>query len=102
MEIFSKRRNSYYFRIQGVQRALEVRENQFLIDLEKGLKDEYEKILIQKVLWYQKSLCKWNLLWDKNTKYFYTITIIHRRKNKISSLKCSDREWCIKQESLKS
>lgn len=89
-------------RLQGIQRAHESNENSGLFELEKELKTEYERILFQEeLLWYQKSRCKWNLLGDRNTKYFHTKTIIWRRKNRIMALRDPNRAWWTDQEVLK-
>ena len=38
---------------------------------------------------------------DQNTKFFHSLTIIQRRRNKIECLKNDQDEWYYKQQRLK-
>ena len=51
--------------------------------------------------WYQKSRSKWLLFRDKNTKYFYLITVIYKKRNSIENLRNDNGEWIDNDEKLK-
>lgn len=61
--------------------------NHFLESLEKELVHEYDKVLEEEeIIWYQKSRMNWSQNGDKSTKFFYSMTLTRRRRNKIESL----------------
>ncbi|OMP05267.1 reverse transcriptase [Corchorus capsularis] len=75
-------------RLKGIERSLSINHNQFLVNLQKDLIEEFNGILKQEEdLWKLKSRIDWNVDGDKNTSFFHATTVIRRRRNKINSLK---------------
>ncbi|KAK8677516.1 hypothetical protein V6N13_143050 [Hibiscus sabdariffa] len=82
-------------RLRGVQRALCCRRSSYLRQIEDDLLIELERILDQeKILWRQKSCSNWISLGDRNTTYFHRKATIRKQRNKISSLKVYNDDWC--------
>ncbi|KAL8141825.1 hypothetical protein V2J09_014857 [Rumex salicifolius] len=78
-------------RIEGLQKTIERRNCQGLIDLDGKLREELDIILKEEeTLWFQKSREKWIAYRDRNTKYFNASTVVRRRKNKIDALRIDD------------
>lgn len=64
------------------------------MELEGDLQRELNEVLNQEQeLWALKSRMNWMVLGDKNTSFFHVSTIIRRKRNRISCLKNSVREW---------
>lgn len=99
--IFSKKR-SLLARLNGIQKALSLRSNPFLENLELALQKEYQQVLSQEeLLWFQKSRAEWIKDGDRNTRYYHTKTIIRRRRNKVLSLRNSEGDWIFDQSLLR-
>lgn len=74
--------------LHGISRSLSNGWNPFLINLQKELLVEYERVLYQEeVLWLQKSRCKWLKHGDKNTTFFHGTTIFRRKRQRIEAYK---------------
>lgn len=58
--------------------------------LRLNLDEQYQR---EQILWKQKSRDSWLIQKELNTKFFYTLTIIRRKRNSISSIKNSDHLW---------
>ena len=72
-------------RLRGVQTALSTNPNNFLVGLEKELRLEFTEILkLKEELWAMKSRITWLVEGDRNTSFFYTSTLVHRRRNRIT------------------
>jgi len=90
-------------RLVGVQNCLEEQPTDSLAMLEKHLWKEYNMVLQQEELfWYQKSREKWVQCGDRNTKFFHTMTMARRKRNKIHSLFLQNRNWCTEDKILQS
>ena len=77
-----------------VQGLLDHSHTNALLDREAALLKEFEVVLEQEeMLWFQKSREKWVALGDRNTKYFHTLTVVRRRRNRIEMLKNEDEVW---------
>lgn len=64
------------------------------MELEGDLQRELNEVLNQEQeLWALKSRMNWMVLGDKNTSFFHMSTIVQRKRNRISCLKNSVREW---------
>lgn len=78
--------------LKGVMRALDARTTVGLLRLKSMLKKEWTNVLLQEeLLWMQKSREHWLGFGEKNTKFFHTLTLVRRRRNKIEMLKDEDR-----------
>jgi len=56
----------------------------------------------EELFWYQKSREKWVQCGDRNTKFFHTMTMARRKRNKIHSLFLQNRNWCTEDKILQS
>lgn len=89
-------------RLRGIQKALErPHPPDTLILLEKELIEEYENICLrEEMLWMQKARAQWINDGDRNTKYYHTKALLHRRRNNISMLKDDNGMWESDQSKL--
>jgi hypothetical protein len=105
-EIFGnifKRKKELLARLNGIQNSPHYGYSSFLDSLEKDLQAQLENTLYQEeCLWFQKSRSQWIADGDWNTKYYYSKTIIRRRKNKILTLRDDAGNWIDEPENLKS
>ena len=78
---------------------IEEKENQGLLTEEEksyrlSTQAELEKtLLLDEVLWRQKSRVQWLKEGDKNTKFFQRTANAHRRNNYIESMQCGEQQW---------
>lgn len=80
-----KKRNM--LRLEGVQRSLERGVNEATLRLERKLRLERQKLLIQEeILWSQKSRNYWLRYGDANACFFHTLTLVQRKTKRIDSL----------------
>lgn len=87
--------------IKGVHQQLDYCQSSDLINFERHLQNEYNKVLAQeKMLRYQKSRENWIKFENKNTKFFHVQTVIRRRRNKVVGLNI-DGIWCTNEDSLR-
>lgn len=97
-----KRKRCIKKRLEGVMTALGVKVTVGLLKLEARLKREWsEVLLLEEMLWMQKSCIDWIKLGDKNTRYFHTSTLIKRMRNKVKMLKDENGCWVEDGEPLK-
>lgn len=88
-------RNKRRLLTAGIQKALDRGPSHFLIELERDLINQYNRILKQeKFFLYQKSRVRWMLSGDRNTQFYHVSTMVKRRKNRIVALRNSDGSWC--------
>ncbi|OMO86355.1 reverse transcriptase [Corchorus capsularis] len=81
-------------RLAGVQKAIDVSLNQFLLDLQKSLTFDYQQILKDEwELWALKSILNWILEGERNSRFFHVTTLIRRRFNKIMGLSNDNGDW---------
>lgn len=81
-------------RLKGVQSALGVNPNNFLIDLEKSLLKELSSVAsLEAEFWSMKARISWVVEGDRNTAFFHNSTLIRRRRNRISNLKDRMGNW---------
>lgn len=89
-------------RLAGIQKALCLRDNPFLVTLEIKLKKDYQDIRDSEALfWKQKSREKWIQEGDRNTKFFHLTTMVRRRRNKIDGLYNANGVWCEEHADMK-
>lgn len=85
--IFQKKRQ-ILARLAGIQRKLSFKPLDFLINLERSLRGQYQELLKnEREFWLLTSRTDWILEGERNTRFFHASTVINRRKNKISGLK---------------
>lgn len=96
------KKNKLLKRIEGVEKARSRRDSQYLLQVEKDLWKEYNKVLAQEeLLWYQKSRCNWLRWGDRNSRFFHASTLIKRRRDRIEGLQDEQGEWVYEQNVLK-
>lgn len=96
------RKKQIMARLLGTQRALPNNPNNFLIDLQEQLSDEYNVILLLKEeLWAMKSRVNWTIFGERNTTYFHMTTLARRSKNRITSILNDEGEWTHNVEEVK-
>ena len=89
-------------RLDGAQKAISNGPNQFLIQLEKSLIDEYKLIMLQEEEYQAlKSCLNWATYGDSNTSFFHVSMLVRRHRNKIRMLKNSVGEWITNKEGVK-
>lgn len=59
-------------------------------------------LLQEEMLWLQKSRNDWLKAGDDNAKFFHTLTLVRKRRNRIEALKNEDGVWVDRKEQLKS
>ncbi|KAE8694956.1 DNA helicase INO80-like [Hibiscus syriacus] len=73
-EDIGRRKRKLLARLRGIDNALSCRESDFLMELEKDLKEELELVLEHKEnLWRQKSQCNWILDGDPNRRGMHLV-----------------------------
>ncbi|XP_061350360.1 uncharacterized protein LOC133295534 [Gastrolobium bilobum] len=98
-----KKKMTLLRRLDGIQRNLERGHNPFLENLEIELSLELDLTLdMEEQLWFQKSRANWIRDGDRNTRYYHTIAVARRRKNKVLSLKNEMGIWIRSEDALKS
>ncbi|XP_030970339.1 uncharacterized protein LOC115990671 [Quercus lobata] len=89
-------------RINGAKKTLTNNPNEFLIQLENKLIEEYATILLQEEeFWALKSRLNVAAFGDRNTSYFHLSTIVRRHKNKIRGIKNREREWIFEEDQVR-
>ena len=74
-------------RMLGTQKALAVRPNPFLLNLQNQLTEEYNLILqMEEEIWAMKARIDWVIMGERNTSYFHMSTLVRRSKNKITCI----------------
>ena len=65
------------------------------------LSQKLDQVLkLEEIKWVQKSRQNWTQLGDRNNRYFQTITLNRRRKNRIWKIRDSDGLWFDKQNEI--
>lgn len=78
-----------------MQKILEFRNSQTLLDREKVLRVDIEEVLFhEEFLWYQKSRAEWLQHGDRNTSFFHNRTLVRKKRNKIEGLLIGN-DWCF-------
>lgn len=89
-------------RLNGAQKALANNLNDFLIQLEKKLIEEYSLIMLQEEeFWALKSRLNWAAFGDRNTSFFHVSTVVRRHKNRTRCIKDAMGEWIFDKEEIK-
>lgn len=91
--IFQKKRH-ICARLRGIQTTLGNNPNSFLINLDKSLLYELAHIdNLEAEFWSMKSRISWVVDGDRNTAFFHNLTLIRRRRNRITSMKDCMGNW---------
>lgn len=81
-------------RMLGTQKALAVRPNPFLLNLQNQLTEEYNLILqMDEEIWAMKARTDWVIMGERNTSYFHMSTLVRRSKNKITCIQNAGGDW---------
>jgi len=81
-------------RLRGIQTSIADRQNEYLLNLECQLRQEYFEVLqYEEEFWSVKSRYNWLIQGDRNTRFFHTSALIQRRRNRIVCLKDSLGNW---------
>ncbi|XP_061346756.1 uncharacterized protein LOC133292365 [Gastrolobium bilobum] len=100
--IIHKKKATIIRRLAGIQRSMEKGNNLFLQKLEADLRGELDKTLIlEEQLWFQKAKTVWIRDGDRNTKFYHTMAIARRPRNKILALKNNFGIWIRKEAELR-
>ncbi|XP_075645738.1 uncharacterized protein LOC142616864 [Castanea sativa] len=77
-------------RLNGVHKALANKPSDFLVELERTLRQEYVEVkeLIDEY-WAMKARINWLVLGECNTSYYHASVVNRRRRNRITNLKDS-------------
>jgi predicted XRE-type DNA-binding protein len=87
-------------KIKSIQDAAPTKEN---IELEASLNLELNDWLkTEELKWHQKSRELWLKESDKNSKFFYLSTLVHKRINLISEIQLDNRSWVHSREEISS
>ncbi|KAK9984141.1 hypothetical protein SO802_033666 [Lithocarpus litseifolius] len=77
-------------RLRGIQAAMSVNPNNFLVDLERDLTAEYHEVTRQEEeFWAMKSRITWLVEGDRNTSFYHTLALVCIRRNRILCMKDS-------------
>lgn len=81
-------------RVGGIQATLSVNPNNFLVDLERVLRAEFQEInKLEEEFWAMKARITWLVEGERNTGFYHTSTLVHRRRNRISCMKDRAGNW---------
>lgn len=81
------RKKKLMARLGGIERALEISLNDFLVNLQENLTKEYQDTLKQKEdLLVMESSVNWVIQSERNTRFFHLITLKRQSYNRIDGL----------------
>ena len=88
-------------RLRGIQAAMSINPNNFLVDLEKYLRAKYHEIAkMEKEFWAMKSQITWLVERDMNTSFYHTSALVRRRRNCISRMKDNVGNWIQREREI--
>lgn len=86
-----KRKKHLLARLEGIQKAMEIKHHNGLIKLDYKLRRELDETLYQEeLLWFQQSREEWIRSGDRNTRFYHAATMIKKARRKAFQLKESD------------
>jgi len=99
--IFTRKKN-LMLRLNGIQRALALRQSDFLVKLEDELLKELDHVLNQEEeLWALKSKVNWMIQGDLNMTFYYVSTLIRQKRNQIMAIKNAMGDWIHEEGEIK-
>ena len=88
-------------RLNGVQKALANRHDDFLVELERSLRKDYVNVkeLIDE-FWAMRARINWLVFGERNTSFYHTYVINRSRRNRITSLKDSVENYITEENEV--
>ena len=81
-------------RLLSIQVALSIRLYSFLVELERQLRSKFHDIFkIEEGFGPMKSRITWLVEGDRSTRFYHTLALVRRRRNRISCLKDRVGNW---------
>ena len=81
-------------RLKRIQASLLISPNFFLVELEKKLRLEYKEVAkLEEESWAMKARILWLVEGDRNTSFYHTSALVHRRHNRILCMKDRMGNW---------
>lgn len=75
-------------KLRGIQQAMGIHLDAFLVNLEGQIKEEYLRVLNYEAdFWATKSKYNWLIQGERNTTFFHTSTLVRRKRNRITCIK---------------
>ena len=100
-EVFARKRR-VLARLNRTQKALANNLNNFLLQLERELIEEYSLILLrEEEFWALKFRLNVATFGDKNTAFFHVSTVVCRHRNKIRCIRNGEGEWFYEEDKVK-
>lgn len=66
------------------------------------LQHQYQSfIAAQEAYWLQRSRLNWDIMGDRNTKFFHTTTMVRRRRNRIEAIQNEAGDWLVKEGEIR-
>ena len=89
-----QRKNRVLARLKSIQVSLAASPNTRLINLEKMLRSEFAKVAkLEEEFWAMKSRILWLVEGDRNTSFYHTAALVHRRRNRIVCMQDRMGNW---------
>ena len=81
-------------RLKGIQNSLLISPNSFLLELKGKLRLEYAEVAkLEEEYWAMKARILWLVEEDRNTTFYHTSALVHRRHNRIPCMKDRMDNW---------
>ena len=88
------RKNKVEAKLRAIQIRIALNPNEQLLEFENKLRREYFNVLQQEEeFWSIKSRYNWLIQGDRNTKFFHTLALIRRKRNRIVSFQDNQEVW---------
>ena len=88
------RKNKVEAKLRAIQIRIALNPNEQLLEFENKLRREYFDVLQQEEeFWSIKSRYNWLIQGDRNTKFFHTLALIRRKRNRIVSFQDNQEVW---------
>ena len=87
-------KNKVEAKLRAIQIRIALNPNEQLLEFENKLRREYFNVLQQEEeFWSIKSRYNWLIQGDRNTKFFHTLALIRRKRNRIVSFQDNQEVW---------
>ena len=89
-----QRKKRVLARLKGIQESLVASLSTHLSNLEKMLRSEFTEVdKLEEEFWAMKSRVLWLVEGDRNTSFYHTAALVHRRRNLILCMKDRMGNW---------